>query len=404
MDTITHVISGGLLGKAYFSNDQDTFKGRVAVLAVTFGSVFPDSDIIVEAFSHDPLAIAKIHRGFTHSFVGLPIFAVVFAWLTRWVLRRWGRDCPSTAALFIAYAVGIASHIVLDGMTSFGTRMWMPISNARVAWDLLFIIDFAFSAILLVPQIAAWVYRRREKSIPRAVGMWVLGSVGAWAAWGIARAVQFPFSLWSLLMIVILLAGLFFLPLLNGRGFRIGRAAWCRGGVYAAVAYLIACGFAHHAALKHVRTFAEANHIAVQRMGALPIPPTLFDWTGLIRAEDGVYQARFDLLNAQPPVFISIADSPPNPLITEARALKDVRTYFWFARFPMIHFVPSDDRDIVEFSDLRFFDRSGRRPPSFVFQVVFDKNGKVVEEGWVGTLTYPHPNLGISPATKGSSN
>ncbi len=31
------------------------------------------------------------------------------------------------------YGVGIASHILLDGMTSFGTRMWYPISSKRVA-------------------------------------------------------------------------------------------------------------------------------------------------------------------------------------------------------------------------------------------------------------------------------
>ena len=404
MDTITHVISGGLLGKAYFSNDQDTFKGRIAILAVTFGSVFPDSDIIIEAFSHDPLAIANIHRGFTHSFVGLPIFAALFVWMTRWGLRKWGRDCPSATTLFLAYAVGIASHIVLDGMTSFGTRMWMPFSNARVAWDLLFIVDFGFSTIVLAPQMAAWVYSRRENSVSKAAGMWALCSVGTFAVWAIARALEFPFSLWSLLMIVIVFAGLFFFPMVNANGFKIGRVAWCRGGVYAAVAYLVACGFAHHAALKHVQQFAEANHIAVHRMGALPIPPSLFDWTGLIRANGGVYQARFDLRNPQPPVFTTIMDSPPNPLITEARALKDVRTYFWFARFPMIHFVPSDDRDIVEFSDLRFFDRSGNRPRSFVFQVVFDKNGNVVEEGWIGKLTYPRPNLGILPGAKGDSN
>ncbi len=399
MDTITHAIGGGLLGKAYFSNDKNAFKGRVAILAVTLGSVFPDSDILIEAFSHDPLAIAKIHRGFTHSFVGLPIFAAVFAWLTRWLLRRWGRDCPSMAVLFMAYAVGIASHILLDGMTSFGTRMWMPISNARVAWDLLFIIDFSFSAILLVPQIVAWVYSGREKSIQKAAGMWALCGMGAFAAWGIARAVQFPFSLWSLFVFIIVLAGLFFLPLLNGSGFDVGRGAWCRWGTYVAAVYLIACGFAHHAALKRVQAFADANHISVHRMGALPIPPSLLDWMGLIRAEGGVYEARFDLRNSQPPVFYAIADSPPNPLIARARTLEEVRTYFWFARFPMIHYIAGGNREIVEFSDLRFFDRSGKRPASFVFQVVFDKNGKLLEEGWVGKLTYPHPNADSSAAT-----
>ena len=47
------------------------------------------------------------------------------------------------------YGVGIASHILLDVMTSFGTRMWFPLSSRRFAWDLLFIVDFSFTTIML---------------------------------------------------------------------------------------------------------------------------------------------------------------------------------------------------------------------------------------------------------------
>jgi inner membrane protein len=95
MDPITHGIAGALLGKGYFAER----KGPVAIFAATLGAVFPDIDIIAEIGSRDPLAIIKYHRGITHSFVGLPFFAALLAWLTHWVARRRGIEAPSWVKL-----------------------------------------------------------------------------------------------------------------------------------------------------------------------------------------------------------------------------------------------------------------------------------------------------------------
>src|ERR1700722_20972399 len=174
MDPITHGITGALLGKSYFSERY----GRVATFAAVLGAVFPDIDIVAETISDDPLAIVKYHRGITHSFVALPLFAMLLAWLTRWITRRRGIESPPWGILTVIYAVGIASHIALDGMTSFGTRMWTPISEKRVAWDLLFIIDFTFTSIVLLPQVIAWIYRNngRGTELDCATRMWILFS------------------------------------------------------------------------------------------------------------------------------------------------------------------------------------------------------------------------------------
>src|SRR5580704_18041416 len=95
MDPVTHGITGALLGKGYFSERG----GRVAIFAATVGALFPDIDTIADAISSDPLAIIKYHRGITHSFVGLPFFAALLAWLTRWIARRRGIETPSWAML-----------------------------------------------------------------------------------------------------------------------------------------------------------------------------------------------------------------------------------------------------------------------------------------------------------------
>lgn len=378
MDPITHGIAGALLGKGFFEER----KGRVAVFAATLGAIFPDIDIVAEIVSRDPLGIVKYHRGITHSFVGLPFFAALLAWLTRWLARRGGIETPSWAALTLIYGAGIASHILLDGMTSFGTRMWTPISQQRVAWDLLFIIDFSFTAIILLPQIAAWIYRDPAKSRARAAWMWMLFTWGALAAWMAARVAGFPFHLWIAALASAVIAALFFLPAVDDIGFRISRAAWCQAGTLAMVTYLFVCSFAHHAAMQRVKTFTSANNIPIDRIGALPLPPSFFDWGGVIRSIDGVYQARFDLRNSAAPQFHFTGDPPPDLFIARALLLPEVQLFWQFSRFPVIRSSVNGGFHIVDFGENRFVNTRHKSPQPFTYRVVFDKTGNIVEEGW----------------------
>jgi membrane-bound metal-dependent hydrolase YbcI (DUF457 family) len=378
MDPITHGITGALLGKGFFSKRE----ARVGIFAATLGAVFPDVDVFFEAFSRDPLAIVKYHRGITHSFAGLPFFASFLAWLTRRVARRFGIEAPSWLMLTVIYGVGIGSHIVLDGMTSFGTRMWTPFSQERVSWDLLFIIDFTFTAIVLLPQIVAWVYGRQENNRRRAAMMWVVSSLAAWCAWMIGVSVGYPFHKWIVILVSALMAALFFLPALRGWGFRVSRSAWCQAGACVMLAYLFACAAAHHSALGRVKDFAAENHIAVVRMAALPTPPSLLDWGGEILTPDGVYETQFDLRETQPPAFRYFADSPPDGFTTRAMQLPEVQLYWTFARFPVIRTKYDGTHHIVEFGEHRFISWNTSNPPPFTYHVVFDSSGNVVEQGW----------------------
>jgi len=399
MDPITHGIAGALLGKGYLADR----KGRVAIFAATLGAVFPDIDIIDEIVSPDPLAIVKYHRGITHSFVGLPFFAALLAWLTRWIARRRGIETPSWAILTFIYGIGIASHIVLDGMTSFGTRMWTPISQQRVSWDLLFIIDFSFTAIILLPQIAAWIYSNQAKSRMRAAWMWFLFTLGAIGAWTAAGAAGFPFHLWIVALASAIITALFFVPAMGGWGFRVKRSSWCQAGTYAMIAYVFACGIAHHAALQRVKEFASANKIAIDRMGALPLPPSYLDWGGVIRSIDGVYQARFDLRDPAPPDFHFAADSPPDSFIARALQLPEVQLFWQFSRFPVIHSFTEDGEHIVDIGENRFVNTRRKGPQPFTYRLIFDSSGNLLEQGWQADGMFLRHMQRISPQRSGET-
>lgn len=406
MDTITHGIVGALIGKSFFTERH----GRVATFAAAAGAMFPDTDVVAQIFSQDPLAIVKYHRAITHSFVALPLFAAILAWLTRACLPPLKRkfpslqdvESPSWAILFVIYAIAIASHILLDGMTSFGTRMWFPLSQERVAWDLLFIIDFSFTAIALLPQIAAWIYSDSSKSFPRAVSMWVVFTICGFVVWEIADAVGFPFHMWIAFLASILIAALFFLPAIRATGFRTTTARWCQAGIVVMLAYLFACSVAHHAALLRVKNFASANNIPIDRIAALPLPPTFLDWGGAIRTTDGVYQTRFDLRDPSQPLFTFTADSPPNAFVARAMLLPEVRLYWNFARFPVIRTSDDHGRHYVDFNEHRFITRKRNGPTPFSYRIVFDDAGNPIEEGWEADGMDVRRMIKILPAHAGN--
>ncbi len=407
MDTITHGIVGALIGKGYFSERN----GRVATFAAAAGAMFPDIDVVEEIVSRDPLAIVRYHRGITHSFVALPFFAAILAWLTRagfGVLKKRFAglrdiESPSWGILVVIYAIAIASHIILDAMTSFGTRIWDPVSQQRVAWDLLFIIDCCFTSIALLPQVVAWIYADSAKTRARAISMWTLFTLAGFVVWRIADAIGFPFHLWIAFFSSVIIAALFFLPAIRGAGFRVTTARWCQAGAFVMLAYLFACSVAHHQALLRVKNFASANNIPIDRVAALPLPPSLLDWGGVIRSVDGVYQSRFDLRDSTPPLFSFISDSPPNIYIARAMQRPEIQLYWNFARFPVIRTYTENGLHYVDFNENRFVRRKRQGPAPFSYRIVFDDAGDPIEEGWQADGLDVRRMIKIVPAHAGNA-
>src|SRR3954464_9784618 len=114
MDTLTHALSGALLGRATASRDPvPNALSLRARMAIGFcAAAFPDCDIVVTPLA--PLAYLYNHRGVTHSLLVLPLWAVLIGLASAYLIwrnpARW-RACAGMAAL------GIAAHIVADLIT-----------------------------------------------------------------------------------------------------------------------------------------------------------------------------------------------------------------------------------------------------------------------------------------------
>ena len=394
MDTITHGIAGALIGKAVFRGEdmfagQPMNRGRIITWSLMLGAIFPDSDVIRDFFSSDKLLIVTWHRSLTHSLVLLPLWALLFAGSTR-AFARWRKwEAPSFAALSAIYAVGILSHILLDLVTSFGTMIWSPLEWSRPAWDLIFIVDFTLTAIFLVPQLLAWVYAQPEKVNRRAVGMWLVFLPAPFLIARIGEIVGAPISDRVVLSAIVVFALLFLLPARFGWGVKIQHDTWNRAGLAAAVIYVACTVYAHHVAFARIQKFAELDHLQVESIGALPLPPSLWHWDGLVRTARGVYELRMDLANKSVNDGELLAlehhyypDAPPNSYIEIAKRLPEVQKVLWFSRFPVTRFHKEGDVAVVEISDIRFVQTRRDRPPSFTYRVRFGTDGSVLSQGW----------------------
>jgi len=394
MDTITHGIAGALIGKAIFRGEdmfaaQPMNRGRIITWSLMLGAIFPDSDVLRDFFSSDKLLIVTWHRSITHSLVMLPLWTLLLAGITRAFANRRKWEAPSFRALTAIYAAGILSHILLDLVTSFGTMIWSPLEWSRPAWDLIFIVDFTLTAIFLVPQLLAWVYAHPEKVRRRAVGMWLVFVPAPFLIAKIAAIAGAPISDRVVLSAIVILAVLFVLPAFLGGGLKIQHHTWNRAGLAAAVIYVACTVYAHHVAFSRIQKFAELDHLQVESIGALPLPPSPWHWDGLVRTARGVYEVRMDL--ADKPVndgeLLALEhhyypDAPPNSYIEIATRLPEVQKVLWFSRFPVTRFHKEGDVAVVEISDIRFVQTRRDRPPSFTYRVRFGTDGRVLSQGW----------------------
>jgi len=398
MDTITHGIAGALIGKAVFRGNDlfppvDMDKRRIATWAVMLGSIFPDADVFVDLFSHNEMLMITWHRSLTHSLLMLPIWSVLLALgtggIARW--RKW--DAPSFAKLTGLYAVGILSHILLDLVTTFGTMIWSPLEWSRPAWDILFIVDFTFTAIVLVPQLLAWAYEDPERTRRRAILMWAIFTPAPFLISRLAEIVGAPIAPMAVFLATVLFTVIFLLPALRGWGLRVPYLAWSRAGLALAIVYVLAAAYAHHVAFQRIREFAQQEKLDVDTIGALPLPPSLWHWDGLVRSSRGVYEVRMDLgdrllrgasaTDASAIEHTYYPDAPPNNFIDEARRLPTVQKVLWFSRFPVTRFHREGSEAVVEFSDLRFAQIRKDRPNSFTYQVRFSPDGALLSQGWL---------------------
>ncbi len=190
MEPITHFLFGATLSRAGLNR-----KTALATATMTLAAEAPDLDILGRLFGGSAFGFAH-HRGFTHSFLGLPLVAAVvvgFIYLI-WQLRgRHTRDPnvpPRWGLLFgYAYLAGL-SHILLDFTNNYGVRPFWPFSERRYSWDIVFIVEPVLLVILILGLILPSLFSLINEEIgarqkgPKGRFAATIALLGVIACWG----------------------------------------------------------------------------------------------------------------------------------------------------------------------------------------------------------------------------
>ena len=170
MDTISHGIAGAVFGRSL----ADRAEARAALVVGAVAAMLPDLDFLYISSRIDYL---REHRGWTHSFLVMPFLALAVALVARLFARR-----ARLLVLWAFAAVGVASHILFDWITSFGTMFWTPVSRARHSLDWVFILDPWFTGIVLVALLLALWKKSQAQRIAVAGSVLLLLYIGFCAA------------------------------------------------------------------------------------------------------------------------------------------------------------------------------------------------------------------------------
>ncbi len=294
-------------------------KTALATATLTLAAEAPDLDVLGRlkgpafGFAH--------HRGFTHSFLGVPIDAIAvvgFMYLI-WLVR--GRKIkdpnlpPRWGLLFLFACLAGLSHILLDYTNNYGVRPFWPFSEKWYSWDIVFIFEPIMFTMLLLGLIVPWLF----SLIDREIGARVSGPRGRVAA------------LLALLGVVLM---------------------WGIRGVE------------HRRALAALaaRTYEGAEPL---RLSAYPALSDPFRWYGVVETQNFFV---LTVVNSEAPEVdpegnLRVLYKPEETPITEAAKKSYLgRAYLDWAKYPITEteILSSPERGyIVDFQDLRFVQLPG---------------------------------------------
>jgi inner membrane protein len=338
-------------------------KTALATLTLTLAAEAPDLDVLGR-FGGPAFGFAH-HRGFTHSFLGVPLDAVVVVGFVYLIWRLRGRNLkdpnlpPRWGLLFLYACLAGLSHILLDFTNNYGVRPFWPFSEKWYSWDIVFIFEPVLFGILLLGLIVPSFF----SLIDQEIGARPRGPRGRIAAT-------------LALLGVVLLWGL--------RDFEHRRA----------VSALAA------------RTYQGADSL---RVSAYPTMVDPFHWYGVVETRAFFALAPVDSLRPEvdPEDHLVIRYKPDETQVTLAAKKSYLgRVYLDWAQYPIAEtetLQPPESGYIVEFQDLRFVQLpsllSSRGEPSRALSagVQLDKNLRVVGDVY-GTgkkrVTVPEPHSG----------
>ena len=160
MDSLTQIVLGAACGEIALGKKI----GNKALLFGAIGGTIPDLDVFVGRwFYNNEIEAMAFHRGFMHSILFAVLGCFLFGWVTYKLYNTGKRKDTTTQKNWIwLFFLSIFTHPLLDCFTPYGTQLFAPFSNYRVAFNNISVVDPLYTVPFLICLIIMMFFKRTK--------------------------------------------------------------------------------------------------------------------------------------------------------------------------------------------------------------------------------------------------
>lgn len=160
MDSLTQIVLGAACGEAVLGRKI----GNKALLFGAIGGTIPDLDVFIGSLLYNnEIDVMLFHRGFMHSIFFAILAALVIGWVTHKLYNTGKRLNTTTQKDWISlFFWSLLTHPILDCFTPYGTQLFAPLSNYRVAFNNIAVADPLYTGPFLMCMIILMFFKRQH--------------------------------------------------------------------------------------------------------------------------------------------------------------------------------------------------------------------------------------------------
>lgn len=161
MDSLTQIVLGAACGEAVLGRKI----GNKALLFGAIGGTIPDLDVFAGAILFkNEIDAMLFHRGFMHSILFSILGAFLFGWLAYKLYNTKKRINTTTRVDWQKlFFWSLLTHPILDCFTPYGTQLFAPFFNYRVAFNNISVADPFYTVPFLLNIIIVMFYNRNNE-------------------------------------------------------------------------------------------------------------------------------------------------------------------------------------------------------------------------------------------------
>jgi inner membrane protein len=314
MDSLTQIVLGAACGEAVLGKKI----GNKALLFGAIGGTIPDLDVYVGSLLYNNAIDSMLfHRGFMHSI----LFSVLAAFLLGWLVhklyntnKRQGTTTQKNWVLLFFWS--LFTHPILDCFTPYGTQLFAPFSNYRVAFNNIAVVDPIYTLPFLLCMIALMFFNRKSQK----------------------------------------------------------RQFWLKLGLGVSSAYMLfTIGNKFYIDSIFRKSLAE-NHIDYLRYSSQPIIFNNILWYGITETDSSYYVAYYSLFDTENS-FSNFIELPKQRDLKPSK-FKDIKDLAWFSN--QYYSVYKTEGNDYQYNDLRYPISDESNPNSSVFSLkLYKENNRL---------------------------